>query len=406
MSTILHLQEDSNGVVTPGAVDPVTHTRSHAAAAYLGPDVLPRENLRVVTGARVEKIIFDTSPNSLSATGVSFTKDGQTYTITVTKEVILAAGAAQAPGLLELSGIGNASLLQSHGITPLVDLPSVGENLQDHGSIAFGYEVADGMPSGDMARDPAVAAAAMAAYQKDGSGPLGMVPMVSAFMPCLYFPEAQRETLLRTINVSLEDQNLPTMYRKQYTVLRDMLLDPDEPTAMYVLAPFQILSRAGPNPRDIFSMSHPGNFISITSLLSHPSSRGSVHLASSDPTAAPVIDAGILRHPADLELHARHSIWMEKISEAEPMVSLLKPGGDRLHTPQKLDVKDLWVLLMRVSFRLFPAGISRRWFLRLQRGRRILLRRIWCGEWVDRCLVKRIGVQKEDGVLGTSLPEK
>jgi choline dehydrogenase-like flavoprotein len=327
--------------VTPGAVDRVTHTRSHAAAAYLGPDVLQRENLRVVTGARVEKIIFDTSSDTLTATGITFIKDSQTYTVRITHEVILAAGATQTPQLLELSGIGNASLLQSHGIRPLVDLPSVGENLQDHGSIAFGYEVADGMPSGDMARDPAVAAAAMVAYQKDGSGPLGMVPMASAFMPCLDFAEAQRENLTQTVNDLLEDQNLPTMYQKQYTVLRDMLLDPNEPTAMYVLAPFQILPRAGPNPRDIFSMSHPGSFISITSLLSHPFSRGSVHLASSDPTAAPVIDAGILRHPADLELHARHSIWMGKIAETEPMASLLKPGGDRLHMPQKLDVTDL-----------------------------------------------------------------
>jgi choline dehydrogenase-like flavoprotein len=327
--------------VTPGAVDQVTHTRSHAAAAYLGPDVLRRENLRVVTGARLEKIIFETSSEALTATGVTFTKDGQPYTVTVTHEVILASGATQTPQLLELSGIGNASLLQSHGITPLVNLPSVGENLQDHGNIAFGYEVADGMPSGDMARDPAVAAAAMAAYQKDGSGPLGMVAMVSAFMPCLDFPGTERENLLWKINTSLNDASLPTMYRKQYTILRDMFKDPNEPTAQYVLAPFQILPRAGPSPRDIFSMSHPGNFISITSLLSHPFSRGSVHLASSDPTAAPVIDAAILRHPADLELHARHSIWMEKIAEAEPMASLLKPGGDRLHTPQKLDATDL-----------------------------------------------------------------
>ncbi|KAL2794656.1 GMC oxidoreductase-domain-containing protein [Aspergillus keveii] len=400
--------------VTPGAVDPATHTRSHAAAAYLGPAVLQRESLRVVTGARVERIVFNTSSDPLTATGVTLTKGSQTYTITVTKEVILAAGAAQTTGLLELSGIGNAALLQSHGITPLVDLPSVGENLQDHGSIAFGYEVADGMPSGDMARNPAVAAAAMAAYQKDGSGPLGMVPMVSAFMPCLDFPAAQRENLLRKIDASLEDQNLPTMYQKQYTVLRDMLLDPNEPTAMYVLAPFQILPRAGPNPRDIFSMSNPGNFISITSLLSHPFSRGSVHLASADPTAAPVIDAGILRHPADLELHARHNIWMEKIAEAEPMVSLLKPGGDRLHTPQKLDVTDLeraqelckeLVLSMYhvcgtcammpredggvVDPRLKVYGtrnvrvVDASVFPLVPRGRRILLRRIWCGELVD-----------------------
>lgn len=72
----------------------------------------------------------------------------------------------------------------------------MGENLQDHGIVSFGYEVADGLPSGDMARDPVVAAATMAAYKRDGSGPLGMVPLVSAFMPCLDFPPYERAQLL------------------------------------------------------------------------------------------------------------------------------------------------------------------------------------------------------------------
>ncbi|KAL4965816.1 GMC family oxidoreductase [Aspergillus stella-maris] len=322
--------------VTPGLVDPVTHTRSHAGAAYLTPDVLSRPNLRVVTGAQVEKILLDSSVETVTATGVRFTKDNQTYTIAATREVILAAGATQTPQILELSGIGSASILRSHGIEPFVNLPGVGENLQDHGIVAFGYEVANGLPSGDMARDPAVAAAAMAAYQKNGSGPLGMVGLVSAFMPCLDFPEHDRQQFLQKIDTSLEEQDLPPMYRKQYSALKDLLKDPNEPTAQYILAPFQLLPRAGPNPKQLFGMSHPGFFISIVSLLSYPLSRGSVHLASADPKAAPVIDSGILRHPADVELQARHSMWMEKIPETEAMSPLLKAEGERLHTPERL----------------------------------------------------------------------
>lgn len=323
--------------VTPGAIDPATRTRSHAAAAYLTADVTKRTNLRIMTGARVDKIAFDGSDaGPATARSIKFTKDGQTFTVSASREVILAAGTTQTPQLLELSGIGNASLLRSHGIQPLVDLAGVGENLQDHGIVSFGYEVADGMPSGDMARDPAVAAAAMAAYQKDGSGPLGMVPLVSAFMPCVDFPGDKREHLLQTIDSSLDDPKLPVTYRKQYSILREMLKDPNEPTAQYILAPFQLLPRAGPNAKDIFGMSHPGNFISIVSLLSHPLSRGSVHVSSADPAAAPAIDSGILRHPADVELQARHSIWMEKITETEAMAQLLKPGGQRLHAPDKV----------------------------------------------------------------------
>jgi choline dehydrogenase-like flavoprotein len=153
-------EDPINGACTgpflgPGAVDPVTHTRSHSAAAYLGPEVQARSNLRVVTGALVEKIIMEKkkSEEEVAATGVQFTKGSIVYTVSVAKAVILAAGTTQSSQILELSGIGDETLLQSHGIPTIINNPGVGENLQDHGMISLGYEVADGMPSGDMARD-------------------------------------------------------------------------------------------------------------------------------------------------------------------------------------------------------------------------------------------------------------
>lgn len=322
--------------VSPGAVDPKTHTRSHAAAAYLSSEIQSRSNLRVVTGASVEKLVFEKRNDDIVATAVRFSKEKQTYTVCINKEVVLAAGTTQTPQILELSGIGNADLLQRHGIDPIINNPGVGENLQDHGIVTFGYEVADGLPSGDMARDPAVAAAAMAAYQKDGSGPFGMVPMVSAFMPCVDTTNTEREQLLQKLDAAITSQDLSRTHKKQYEALRKILEKSDEPTAQYILAPFQLLPREGANPKGIFGLSHPGLFISLVSLLSYPLSRGSVHIHSAEPSAAPAIDHATLRHPIDLELHARHSIWMEKIAETEPMVSLLKKGGERLHTPERL----------------------------------------------------------------------
>ncbi|OBT73421.1 hypothetical protein VF21_08094 [Pseudogymnoascus sp. 05NY08] len=306
--------------VSPGAVDPTTHTRSHAGAAYFGDSVQARPNLRVVTGALVEKLIFE---------GGGRSRYGDC------RPIILAAGATHTRHILELSGIGNADLLRSHGIESIVNNPGVGENLQDHGFVSFGYEVADGLPSGDMARDPVVAAAAMASYQKDGSGPLGMVPLVSAFKPCLDFPPDERAELLQMLEIHNGGEISPGQ-KKQFDALRQILQDPNEPTAQHILAPFQILPREGPSPKGIFGLGHPGFFISIGSLLSYPFSRGSMHLKSDDPKGSPMIDSGILRHPVDLELQARHSIWMEKIAETEPMASLLKTGGARLHTAERL----------------------------------------------------------------------
>lgn len=65
-------------------------------------------------------------------------------------------------------------------------------------------------------------------------------------------------------------------------------------------------------------------------------SHGSVHPLFANITTVPAIDHGILRHPADPVLHARHSIWTETLTEIEPMASLLKKKGARLHTPEQL----------------------------------------------------------------------
>ena len=62
------------------------------------------------------------------------------HQVRVKKEVILCAGVLRTPAILEYSGIGNAALLEKLGIEPLVDLPGVGENLQEHiyTSLSFG----------------------------------------------------------------------------------------------------------------------------------------------------------------------------------------------------------------------------------------------------------------------------
>ena len=71
---------------------------------------------------------------SLVATGVEFAPDAQgvRQVIQATREVILAAGAIHTPQIMKLSGLGPTDELQSLGIQPLMHLPGVGNNLQDH----------------------------------------------------------------------------------------------------------------------------------------------------------------------------------------------------------------------------------------------------------------------------------
>lgn len=113
------------------------HTRSYAATAYY---LLAskRKNLKVITGALVDRILFSHKGSSHIATGASWTVGNQTYTATARKEVVLSAGTMGSPGILERSGIGGRAVLQKLGIDVVVDNPNVGENLQDHVYVPIG----------------------------------------------------------------------------------------------------------------------------------------------------------------------------------------------------------------------------------------------------------------------------
>ena len=101
--------------------------RWSAANAYLRP-ALKRPNLRLITKAFVERVVFDGN----RATGVSVRRRGRQETVTARREVILAASSINSPKLLMLSGIGPAQHLKDTGIEIRADRPGVGANLQDH----------------------------------------------------------------------------------------------------------------------------------------------------------------------------------------------------------------------------------------------------------------------------------
>ena len=101
--------------------------RCSASVAFLHP-VLNRPNLMVQTEAQASHLIFE--GNRVS--GVAYLQNGRPHQANVRREIILCGGAINSPQLLLLSGIGRGDHLQTMGIPTLVDLPGVGQNLQDH----------------------------------------------------------------------------------------------------------------------------------------------------------------------------------------------------------------------------------------------------------------------------------
>ena len=127
------LTEDVNGERQEGfgRFDRTTFRgrRHNAARAYLHP-VLRRPNLRVRTGVLVERIVFE----GRRAIGVQI-RSGSRSEVIHAGEIICCGGAINSPQLLQLSGVGSAALLEKHDIPVVVDLPGVGESLEDHAEV-------------------------------------------------------------------------------------------------------------------------------------------------------------------------------------------------------------------------------------------------------------------------------
>src|ERR1700693_1974117 len=135
--------DDVNGPMVPGAGYinmniAADGTRVSAARAFLRP-ALSRPNLTLLLNTNVVKLNF----KGTRCVGVKVMTGGAIKDIAAEKEVVLAAGSINSPKLLMLSGVGEAEALRSLGIDVVVNLPGVGENLQDHvllSGVVFKYK--------------------------------------------------------------------------------------------------------------------------------------------------------------------------------------------------------------------------------------------------------------------------
>lgn len=111
--------------------------RWSSARGFLKPVMATRPNLKVISGALVEKVVVADG----RATGVRFRQGGESVDARCRREVVLTSGSIGSTQILELSGIGHGDVLQRHGIPVVKEKPGVGGNLQDHLQIRAIYKV-------------------------------------------------------------------------------------------------------------------------------------------------------------------------------------------------------------------------------------------------------------------------
>jgi choline dehydrogenase len=190
----LPLNPDFNGAAQEGAGFYQTTTRhgrrASTAVAYLRP-AKGRKNLQVETAALAERILFE----GRRAVAVEYRTAAGRRTARARKEILVASGAYNSPQLLQLSGVGPAELLRKHGIDVVLDLPGVGNDLQDHLQVRIVTRCTQRITLNDIINHPVRRMLAGARYAAFRKGPLTIAAGTSgAFFktnPRLATPDVQ-----------------------------------------------------------------------------------------------------------------------------------------------------------------------------------------------------------------------
>jgi choline dehydrogenase len=186
---IAAIEEFNRGDNSGSAYFHVTQRRGRRwsmADAFLHP-ISHRPNLTVYTQAQALQLLMDDhvrdgqrrgawTTAQHRATGVRLLKDGQIVDVRARREVILSAGAIGSPHLMQVSGLGPAGLLTQHQVPVAVDLPGVGDNLQDHLQLRTVYRIRGARTVNTLYRNWITRAGMGIQYLLLRSGPMTMPP--------------------------------------------------------------------------------------------------------------------------------------------------------------------------------------------------------------------------------------
>ena len=259
------------------------------ADAFLHP-VAHRPNLTVYTKTQAVRLLTDDQVGAdqrrgawttaqRRVTGLRILKDGKLIDLKARREVILSAGSVGSPHLMQVSGLGPAGLLAEHHVPVAVDLPGVGENLQDHLQLRTVYRVRGAATVNTLYRNWITRAGMGLQYLLARSGPMTMPPStLGAF--------AKSDPALASADLEWHVQPLS-------------------------------LPKFG-EPLHKFGAITP----SVCNL--RPSSRGHVRIADADPLAAPKISCNYLSTDADRRAAVR-GLRMTRQIMAAPALARYRP---------------------------------------------------------------------------------
>ena len=306
------------------AIDPTHYNRSYSAVEYLP---LAGMNLDVLMETEVARIDLASHQGRYKASGVTLL-DGNT--IRAKKEVILSGGTIKNPQLLELSGIGNADVLQAVGVEQLIDLPGVGENLQDHPRCQVVYQLKDGYTSLDKLRTghPNYSAHQLALWEAGKYSQYDFATSAYSYQNWSSFPDGVNKNLVKAAK-QVTQQMDNVVDNKKLEFLTNETLSPGIAQAEIIFSDGYFGSKGYPAEG---SALYGKQFSTLIGGVMHPLARGTVHVNSSDPTVHPVYDPAFASNEYDFQALLAMMRWVRTIAHTSPFrdvwVSEYEPGLD------------------------------------------------------------------------------
>jgi choline dehydrogenase-like flavoprotein len=305
-TNLASLDGDPIGVMRqPSNIREDNYTRSYSPA-YLE---FAGRNLIIKLNTRVAKInIVDGL-----ATGITL-EDGSV--IAARKEVILSAGSLLSPALLELSGVGQAAVLAAAGVPLLVDLPGVGENLQDHIRIQSSYQL---KPAYEYAFDrlrynTTYQAQQLALY--DTLQPSEYDYTGSGYSYSNWAPTGAAN-VAKLLALAEQASDGSAIDKRKLAYLKDTSLNTKVPQLEVIFSDGYTGVKGYPaNGTALYG----AEFFALIASIQHPFSKGTVHISSANLSIAPTIDPNYLSKSYDLVAAATAAKFLRQLATS-PLIA-------------------------------------------------------------------------------------
>ncbi|KDQ60229.1 GMC oxidoreductase [Jaapia argillacea MUCL 33604] len=306
----------------PNTLDPKTATRTYATTAFYLPNA-SRSNLNILVRAHASKLITSKSlGGSVTASGVQFFYGKKECVVKAKKEVLLCAGALKSPQILELSGIGSQSLLQRLRIPSEIDLPGVGENIQEHVFTGITFELKDdaSFETLDILRDPKVATEHLelhAAGKGEGLFNMGIIGFAFASLNLLSDSASSIHHAAQILySQKGQPKNAVEEGIKEQWKIQVERLEKGGPGCELISFPGFL---SYPNPPQ-----EGKKYISVLVAMNHFFSRGTIHSISKDAKIDPAFDPHYFEEEIDLKTFIESVKFVRnKVANTAPFKNLI-----------------------------------------------------------------------------------